>query len=341
MIPIEYPRERPLSALRGTAHDMSVPLPNPNPRADWRVGEIGWTYVPNRKMLLAGPIILARTENVHPHAMISDVRPEEGRPSEFFTFMEEIFPSQEAILDALFGPAPVEMDAPSCIVKPLFANPLDDDPECQDPGDMFDSTSKLAAAHPGCRVLSGFCAVDPDTGLIPDGCSDWHLTPGDAEREYRRVTGRRHGPVSASLALMPGDEVWADSQVFGRLRYVVDFVHLCQNESRPVRYHAYAMRRCGDDPEECLDEMDFFPSDIGATVFLEDDPPAPVRNNAPGSTPKPFRLSIGFDGSGLRIDRHDGTGVTLVEVGENVEALRDAVCGSLDAVLLMNEKEDT
>ena len=68
-------------------------------------------------------------------------------------------------------------------MQPLFANAIRGEDGRLLPGDMFNTEAELLAVHPDCEILFGWCIVREDTGMIPEGFSDWHFDRLDAEDE--------------------------------------------------------------------------------------------------------------------------------------------------------------
>ena len=221
--------------------------------------------------------------------------------------------------DASSSPGP-------CAILPLFANPMDGSPDTDVPGDIFDSLAALEAAHPGSRVLLGFCVVGTGTGLIPPGHSDWHATPEEAWDEHLAALERAgYGRKSVTLSFVPGDEVHAGDGSIGVSRYVVDSVSL---SGTGVRYHAVAHGQADGGPDGRPAGIDFSQDDVGVSVFAaRNAAEAPVQG-MPGT----FAVSVVFDGKRIVSACGDGKEARSVDVSTRaqveaaaMEAVRDAM----------------
>lgn len=98
MLPIKYPDNFPdVLSLKGRAHDLSQRLFNPNPKSDWKPGDIAWVYDQNEQAIVPGIISSVRED----YAFVRDIQPDR-HITEVGAWLTELFPSSDDLYKALF-----------------------------------------------------------------------------------------------------------------------------------------------------------------------------------------------------------------------------------------------
>lgn len=65
-------------------------------------------------------------------------------------------------------------------IQEVFSNKIPDKAH----GNIYDFRSDVEQAHPGAEIMTGYCVIDYDLGLIPASCHDWNDTLEDAMQDY-------------------------------------------------------------------------------------------------------------------------------------------------------------
>lgn len=102
-VPIRYPGDP--SALKGRVHDMSKDLANPEPRDDWKPGDIAWAYHKQYARIVCGAVVDTYTICGEPQCKLLDlaVSKEDYGVDTIICSPKELFPNQESLLSAFFA----------------------------------------------------------------------------------------------------------------------------------------------------------------------------------------------------------------------------------------------
>lgn len=103
---ISYPAN--ISGLAGSMHDLNKSLRNPEPKQDWKLGDIAWVYSKSTRRIVTGPLVYidsadGNTDRNNIWCEVHDITARSGDADSIHVVFAELFPSIYALNKAMFA----------------------------------------------------------------------------------------------------------------------------------------------------------------------------------------------------------------------------------------------